>query len=1307
MFGYSKEAVRVKVKKCEGKLQPELRKFSVDPQITSLEVLQSILVKAFDIKSDFTLSYRSIDEYGQEIYLPLLSDWDLDAAFLKSHNIAVNQRSEPCVQLKVDMKPFAEASEDWEPPSVNPIVPTPITICKEQPSVAPAHHQTEKQEIQTGLQGIIMNQVEKTFNMVSRALNLYDDPNTPPRQPLCDIEFRTFLDAVGQINNPTKLREVIYCGGIEPSLRKVVWKHILNVYPEGMTGKERMDYIRRKANEYYALRTRWKDCIHRGKVNADLAYVTGMVRKDVLRTDRHHNFYAGSDDNQNIASLFNILTTYALNHPSVSYCQGMSDLASPLLVTMGDEAHAYICLCALMTRLYPNFLLDGEAMTLKFSHLTESLQVYDPDFYNYLKSQQADDLLFCYRWLLLEMKREFAFDDALRMLEVLWASLPHRLPVVDLSLKEKEFNPTIEIDDDDPPPLSPLIKAPRENAYTKVCAMRRQSSSFSLANVKAPKLATCKPMNHSLDENATRKSLANTSLKHSKEFQSLDDAALRVQNQKNDIQDNGVDVTKESIFSVKEPKLMLRRSMKSVPEHVKSPDTQDSSVSWSSTDNLVNGNSSSDPKDTPLGNQIRLLRDKISVHNNKFFSLDKFDDATMVVDDNNRPKVKMIKNLNEFLNFATSSKTGPTKQDKLLRTNSAKENSSKESPRIVLTRTSYEDNDIEAQKLRNQKPSNMSKNLYSDTNDGSSPDDSQEYYPMTTSMTRELRLELEHLDRQVFGQSYVNRCSLVCDSPSDSTSTEEKPTTNCTEEKRSGLITDNLRTLTETTDLTEIPKKSPQFETIKSNARSAEDIFLWENPLHRNTPTTRTTASCPQTPDEQAELDFDGDTGEIFEEHSGKKSITPIRLLRKNQSLEPQELSRDTGRSNTQSSESDSSDKESEPTANIKNNQKDATATSKFFSNMSQELENAKRNCESLLNAKQPNLHSVASTINSFQKKYEVFKPPATKTVAAPAANSDLSTRYSINNLPPPTLFGGGNPFLMFLCLTVLLQHRDYIMRNRMDYNELAMHFDKMVRKHNVNRVLNQARQMYAIYLKQQAHKTGDVTTASADPALAPGGCHIVVVKSQWVQMDPARGGGSDFVKLYKYFAQADWSFIDTAVDLDIAVSQFYAELLTGIKLYVPKTFSTNNRSYNILATHSISKIEVSRTEVLRLLETVDHTKGSGCDEIPPIFLKHCASTLVTPITMIFARSLRDCTFPSIWKKAYIIPIHKKGSKSDIKNYRPISILCTISKLLEKVVLKHLYPVISEGISHAQHGFMKKRSTTTNLACFSNFVLSK
>ncbi|XP_063529314.1 uncharacterized protein LOC134740685 isoform X1 [Cydia strobilella] len=997
MFGYSKEAVRVKVKKCEGKLQPELRKFSVDPQITSLEVLQSILVKAFDIKSDFTLSYRTADDYGQEILLPLLSDWDLDAAFLKAHNIAQTQRSEPCVQLRVDMKPFAEASEDWEPPGLSPAPREP------PPSVAPAPHQPEKQEVPTGFQGLFMNQVEKTFNMVSRALNLYEDPNTPPRAPLSDIEFRTFLDAVGQITNTIKLREVIYCGGIDPSLRKVVWKHILNVYPDGMTGKERMDYIKRKANEYYTLRARWKDCIQKGIVNADLAYVTSMVRKDVLRTDRHHNFYAGSDDNQNIASLFNILTTYALQHPRVSYCQGMSDLASPLLVTMGDEAHAYICLCALMARLHCNFLLDGETMTLKFAHLTEALQVYDPDFYAYLKSQQADDLLFCYRWLLLEMKREFAFDDALRMLEVLWASLPQHTPAGELALGEREWDAAAA--PASPPPLSPLVTAPRDNAYTKLCAIRRQSSSFSLASVKAtpPKLATRRPRphNHSLDESATPE---DSSLKHAKEFQSLDEETLHTVKAK---LDNELDTSEDS----KESKLPK-------PNMTSAFETHERDSTRARNGSVVNGKAHPEGKDTTLGGQIRLLRDKISVHNDKF-------DGPDDVDLDSRPKVRMIKNLNEFLNFATASKADPIKRDKLQRAHSVIE-TTKEYPKITLNKMSMDESDLSKPNVKESLLNKINRSIYNDANDGSSPDDSQEYYPMTTSMTRELRLELEHLDRQVFGPSYVNRCSMI-DSPSDSPSTEDKG------EERSKQ--DTKDTLELQTGVGETSKRSPM-DTIKSNARSAEGIYLWENPLHA---LPARAASCPHTPDEHPELELD-DTADGSE--GGRRSGTPQPPRPPDQPLETQ----------TPDAKDDG-----------------ASKSHKFFSNMSQELENAKRNCESLLNAKPTNLHSVASTINNFQKKYEALKPPLQKSFAAGDGVK------SISGLPPPGVFGGGNPFLMFLCLTVLLQHRDYVMRNRMDYNELAMHFDKMVRKHNVNRVLNQARHMYAVYLKHQ--NKGDVTT--------------------------------------------------------------------------------------------------------------------------------------------------------------------------------------------------------------------------------------
>lgn len=67
--------------------------------------------------------------------------------------------------------------------------------------------------------------------------------------------------------------------------------------------------MKKKSQEYENLRETWRQSLQQGNANEELLYVTSMVRKDVLRTDRHLKFYGGSDDNQNIASLFNILTT--------------------------------------------------------------------------------------------------------------------------------------------------------------------------------------------------------------------------------------------------------------------------------------------------------------------------------------------------------------------------------------------------------------------------------------------------------------------------------------------------------------------------------------------------------------------------------------------------------------------------------------------------------------------------------------------------------------------------------------------------------------------------------------------------------------------------------------------------------------------------------------------------------------------------------------------------------------------------------------------------------------------------------------
>ena len=71
--------------------------------------------------------------------------------------------------------------------------------------------------------------------------------------------------------------------------------------------------------------------------------------------------------------------------------------------------------------------------------------------------------------------------------------------------------------------------------------------------------------------------------------------------------------------------------------------------------------------------------------------------------------------------------------------------------------------------------------------------------------------------------------------------------------------------------------------------------------------------------------------------------------------------------------------------------------------------------------------------------------------------------------------------------------------------------------------------------------------------------------------------------------------------------------------------------------------------------------------------LKICDSSIIKPLSIIFNNSLNSGIFPTIWKKANVIPIHKKGDKMDIKNYRPISLLPLCGKLFEKVIYNILY----------------------------------
>ena len=88
----------------------------------------------------------------------------------------------------------------------------------------------------------------------------------------------------------------------------------------------------------------------------------------------------------------------------------------------------------------------------------------------------------------------------------------------------------------------------------------------------------------------------------------------------------------------------------------------------------------------------------------------------------------------------------------------------------------------------------------------------------------------------------------------------------------------------------------------------------------------------------------------------------------------------------------------------------------------------------------------------------------------------------------------------------------------------------------------------------------------------------------------------------------------------------------------------------------------------MKFLSNIDTTKSTGTDNIGPRLLKLAAPHIVDDITFICNHSIKNSVFPSKWKEAKVVPLHKNGPLEEVNNYRPISILPVMSKILEKHV---------------------------------------
>ena len=130
---------------------------------------------------------------------------------------------------------------------------------------------------------------------------------------------------------------------------------------------------------------------------------------------------------------------------------------------------------------------------------------------------------------------------------------------------------------------------------------------------------------------------------------------------------------------------------------------------------------------------------------------------------------------------------------------------------------------------------------------------------------------------------------------------------------------------------------------------------------------------------------------------------------------------------------------------------------------------------------------------------------------------------------------------------------------------------------------------------------------------------------------------------------------------------------------------------------HVFDSIKTTPKEVFDILCHLKKGKAAGIDEITPDLLRLCASGIAESLSALFNKSFDSSKFPSQWKKALVVPIFKKGDKCCPGNYRPISLLPAISKVLERVVHNKLSDFLRSWLTSNQSGFKTSDGTVPQL----------
>ncbi|KIJ69240.1 hypothetical protein HYDPIDRAFT_105840 [Hydnomerulius pinastri MD-312] len=293
------------------------------------------------------------------------------------------------------------------------------------------------------------------FELLHSTINL-PAPKTS-RDPANPVDERTWEKWFGPDGRPRvrieEMKREVFRRGIIPAgtLRKKIWPFLLGAHAWDVDAKERDRRWEAKRKRYQEIKSEWCG-VPEVFDRSDVLEERHRIDVDCRRTDRTHPLFstayedtssdgdanqtprrystispqltdigAQSPSNEHIDRMGGILLTYNFYDKELGYVQGMSDLCAPLYVIMeAEEELTFWCFVEVMNRMSQNFLRDQSGMKKQLSTLQELISVMDPELYRHLEKTDGLNLFFCFRWVLIAFKREFPFEDVLRLWEVLW-----------------------------------------------------------------------------------------------------------------------------------------------------------------------------------------------------------------------------------------------------------------------------------------------------------------------------------------------------------------------------------------------------------------------------------------------------------------------------------------------------------------------------------------------------------------------------------------------------------------------------------------------------------------------------------------------------------------------------------------------------------------------------------------------------------------------------------------------------------------------------------------------------------------------